>query len=333
MVRWGRLGVLLAAILGGRAAIAAPFVPGTGVKVSQVGDNFEDQSWEYYFNGAKASYEQDEEQRPPGGESANGRWYESAMRGQPDVIRRIATPPGGLPGSRGSLFLATKYSGIPGELANKQMQDDLLMSVKSRLGQPIPVSWQPSCVVRVYLPAFKRWENRTGSSFGVRGDVRGRTREGRVESYWPGMFILFRSETTKSRNYGRDFAQITVRARPNGQDIPGPVIEEPGWWTFGMSYTPEGQVHYYASPGVDDLTSEDHLYSSLPYGTRCMYFDNFMFNVANFENGQNWSTPWVIDDPAIFVIPPQGKTVQQLVRRSSGPRTAWGALFGKPAHQ
>ena len=68
-------------------------------------------------------------------------------------MRRIATPPGGLPGSRGSLFLATKFSGIPGELSGKQMQDDLLMSVKSRLGQPIPVTWQPSCVVRVYLPA------------------------------------------------------------------------------------------------------------------------------------------------------------------------------------
>jgi hypothetical protein len=334
MDRWGRLSVFWGVFAVPVACFAAPFVPGTGVKVAQVGDNFEDQGWEYYFNGEKASYEQDEEQRPPGGESANGRWYESAMRGQPDVIRRIGTPPGGLPGSRGSLFLATKYSGIPGELSGKQMQDDLLLSVKSRLGQPIPVSWQPSCVVRVYLPAFKRWENRTGSSFGFRGDVRGRTREGQVEPYWPGMFILFRSETTKSRNYGRDFAQITVRARPNGQDVPGPIIEEPGWWTFGLSFTPEGQVHYYASPGVDDLTAEDHLYSSLPYGTRCMYFDNVMFNVANFDNGRNWSTPWVIDDPSMYVIPPQGKSVQNLVRRSSGSsRTAWGGLFGKPSRR
>src|SRR5688572_17734725 len=93
MVRWGRLGVFLATVLAGGPLWAAPFVPGTGVKLSSVGDNFEAADWEYYFNGEKASYEQDEEQRPPGGESANGRWYEGAMRGQPDVIRRITTPP------------------------------------------------------------------------------------------------------------------------------------------------------------------------------------------------------------------------------------------------
>ena len=80
------------------------------------------------------------------------------------------------------------------------------------------------------------------------------------------MFILFRSET--SEKYDHDFAQLSVRARNNGQDVPGPIIEEPGWWTFGMSFTPDGQVHQYASPGIDDLTEEDRLYSSMPYGNR-----------------------------------------------------------------
>src|SRR5262245_16592201 len=120
MFRWIPLGLLAVVMGSSRAALAAPFVPGTGDKVTRVGDDFEDRAWEYYPNGEKASYEQDETQRPPGGESKNGRWYESAMRGQPDVVRRIATPPGGLPGSRGALFMATKYSGIPGELSNKQ---------------------------------------------------------------------------------------------------------------------------------------------------------------------------------------------------------------------
>ncbi len=256
------------------------------------------------------------------------------MRGQPDVVRRIATPPGGLEGSNGSLFLATMLSGIPGEISRKQMQDDLLMGVKERMGTGLPVSWRPSFVVRVYLPEFKRWENRSGSSFGVRGDVRGRNPDGTVESYWPGMFILFRSET--SAKYDHDFAQITVRAGNNGRDVPGPVIEEPGWWTFGLAFTPDGAVHYYASPGVDDLTEDDHLYSSLPYGTKCLYFDNFMVNVANFEDGRTWSTPWVIDDPAVYVVPPTGRTVQDLTRGSSmasrqrsagSPRTAWNRFW------
>ena len=87
-----------------------PFVPSTGVKVRQVGDDFEDPNWGYIMNGRKASHEQDEKQRPPGGASRNGRWYESALRGQPDVVKRVPTPPGGIEGSQGSMLMATRSS-------------------------------------------------------------------------------------------------------------------------------------------------------------------------------------------------------------------------------
>lgn len=308
-----------------------PFVPGSGVELSMVGDDFEDPQWGYIKNGAKASFEQDETQRPPGGRSRNGRWYESAMRGQPDVVRRIATPPGGLAGSKGAMLMVTRLSGIPGEISRQQMQDDLLMSVKERVGRPIPVAWQPSCVARVYLPEFDRWENRTGSSFGVRADVQGRNRDGEIEPYWPGFFILFRSKT--SPRYADDFAEIRIRAGQDGRDVKGPKIIEPGWWTFGMSFTPDGQVHFYARPGVEDLTEDDYLYSSFPYGSKCLLFDNFFFNVANLENGKNWSTPWVIDDPAMYVIPPGGRSVQSLLRSSNSTarnpgRSSGGGLGG-----
>ncbi|HMO85443.1 MAG TPA: hypothetical protein PKC18_11050 [Lacipirellulaceae bacterium] len=310
------------ALLAATAAYADPVVPGTGVKVTMVGDDFEAKDWEYIPNGPKASYEQDGAQRPPGGRSKNGRWYESAMRGQPDVVRRIATPPGGLPGSQGSLFLATKFSGVPGQLSGKQMQDDLLMGIQSRLGRPIPVSWSPSVVVRVYLPEFHRWEQRNGSSFGVRCDVRGRTAQGKVEPYWPGMFILFRSSATDK--YDRDFAQISVRARANGSDVPGPKIEEHGWWTFGISFTPDGQVHQYAREGVGDLTAADRLYSSMPYGNQTLFVDSFFVNVANLDNGRTWSTPWVIDDPTVYVIPPQGQSLRNLTGPGNGGTSSRG---------
>ena len=295
--------------------LAAPLVPGTGEKVTVVGDNFESPDWRYIKNGYKASYELDEQQRPPGGKSKNGRWYESAKRGQPDVIKRVPTPTGGLPGSRGALQVITRLSGIPGELSGKQQQDDLLMGVRSRLGQAIPVDWSPSFVVRVYLPEFDKWENRTGASFGIRADVRGRDRDGAVEPYWPGFFLLFRSKT--SRRFDQDFAQISVRAKENGHDVPGPKIYQPGWWTFGLSCTPDGKVHYFAKEGIEDLTAEDHLYSSYPYASRCLYFDNFFINVANWDNGKIWSTPWVIDDPEVYVVPPPGRTMAHLVRRRS----------------
>jgi hypothetical protein len=310
-----------------QGATSQPVVPGTGTKLTALGDDFESPEWRYVLNGAKASYEQDESQRPPGGRSINGRWYESAMRGQPDVVRRIDTPPGGIPGSTGSMYLATKFSGVPGELSGKQMQDDLLMGIQTRLGKAIPVGWRPSVVVRVYLPEFERWENRSGSSFGLRCDVRGRTPAGIVEPYWPGQFILFRSET--SEKYDHDYAQLSVRARTNGQDVPGPVIEESGWWTFGMSFTPDGQVHQYAHAGTDDLTENDRLFSSFPYGNKTQFVDAFFVNVANLDNGKTWSTPWVIDDPAVYVIPPQGQSVASLTNRTAndGNQTAVSRLF------
>ncbi len=309
-----------------------PFVPGTGVKVKQVGDDFEDPQWRYTMNGKKASHEQDKKQRPPGGASKNKRWFESALRGQPDVIKRVATPSGGVEGSQGSMLLATRFSGIPGKLAGTQMQDDLIMGVSTRIGRSVPVGWRPNCTVRVYLPEFDRWENRTGASFGIRADVRGRDRKGKIEPYWPGFFLLFRSETSKK--FDKDFAQISVRAQRNGRDLAGPKIYEPGWWTFGMSFTPDGQVHFYASEGADALTEEDHLYSSFPYGSQAMFFDNFFFDVANWENGKNWSTSWIVDDVEFFVIPPKGKTLANLVRsrhtsvaRRSKPN-AFGRVFG-----
>ncbi|MCA9259445.1 MAG: hypothetical protein KDA61_09610 [Planctomycetales bacterium] len=308
-----------------------PLVPGSGVKLALVGDDFEDPQWGYVLNGSKASHEQDEQTRPPGGRSRNGRWYESAKRGHPDVVKRVATPPGGPAGSRGAMYMATKYSGVPGELSGKQQQDDLLMSVKGRVGRAVPVAWQPSCVVRVYVPEFHRWERRSGSSFGLRGDVHGINREGEGESFWPGMFILHRPGNARSGQ--APYAEIRIRAREDGHDVPGPRIESPGWWTFGIAFTPDGQVHHYAKPGLEDLTEADHLYSSFPYGFRCQAFDNFFFNVANLDNGQHWSTPWVVDNAEFFVVPPKGQTVANLLQRRSDSGTSQTAQrkswFGK----
>jgi len=54
--------------------------------------------------------------------------------------------------------------------------------------------------------------------------------------------------------------------------------------------------------------------SSYPYNMKCSSFNNFFFNVANWDNGRSWSTKWVIDDPQIFVIPPKGQTASNLYR-------------------
>ena len=304
-----------------------PFVPGTGVFLENCCDDFEDPKWSYRYNHPKSSHEQDDRQRAPGGFSNNGLWHEGAKRGTPDLVKRVPTPPGGIAGSTGALLMATKMSGVPGKVSNSQQQDDLLLKVDRVLGGTIDVSWRPSCTVRVYLPEFEKWEKRSGPSFGMRADCIARTRDGENEHYWPGMFFLFRSE--RNHNIDKDFVKLTVRSNHRGQDVRSHDITEPGWWTLGMSFTPDGQVHYYASPGVDDLTEDDYLMSSFPYGYRTLAFDNFFFNVANWENGRNWSTAWVIDDPTIHVIPPAGKEVAQLYRKRKRGRNMRQQMTGR----
>jgi hypothetical protein len=295
----------------------APFVPGTGVFLEDCCDNFENTKWSYRYNHPKSSHEQDDRQRSPGGFSNNGLWHEGGKRGTPDLVKRVETPLGGIPGSNGSLMFATRNSGIPGKMAHSQQQDDLLMLFDKRLGRSIPISWEPSATVRVYLPPFDEWENRTGPQFGMRCDCTGRNPDGSVEAYWPGMFLLFQSEN--DRSIKKDSAKISCRGDRLGHDIRKVDIDKAGWWTLGLSFTSDGQVHYYASEGIDDLTPEDHIMSSFPYSMHNMTFNNFFFNVANWEDGR-WSTKWIIDDPKIFVQPPEGQSVSSVYRIKKKPQ-------------
>jgi hypothetical protein len=191
-------------------------------------------------------------------------------------------------------------------------QDDLLVSVRPRLGHNIPVSQTPNVVVRVYLRPFDEWENRTGASFGFRAELQTTKVEKKkglfslrtkrvTEPYWPGMFIQFNSKT--SPRFEEDSAVILVRGDNNGREFTGPKITEPGWWTLGMSFTPDGRSHFYASPGVDDLTVDDHIGSSFPYGYRAESFNTFFFNVVNQDDGHTWSTAWIVDETALYLAP------------------------------
>jgi hypothetical protein len=290
----------------------AALVPGTGTPVIQIGDNFEDPNWSYQYRLPKSSYNIDKEIRQPGGASNNGRWAESAKRGQPDVIRRVATPPDGLTGSQGSLLLRSRDTGRPGRPSYNGNQDDLLLRIQSRLHHYLPVTSSPSVVIRVFLPEWKYWENANGASFALRADVDGiRNGHASTEEYWPGMFIRFTPATQKTKT---PTAQISVRARENGGDYIAKQITETGWWTLGMSLTPDGRIHYYASPGVDDLTPQDRIASHFPYGFRCQHLDTIVLNVANRDAGK-WSTPWIIDDPTVYVLRPGTMQARQPARR------------------
>lgn len=305
--------VLSLTLVGWAAAPArAQVVPGTGTRVAY--DDMEDPSWSYELNLPKASSNLDNQERQPGGQSANGKWYESSLRGEPDIVKRVPTPAGGLPGSQGSLMMRTLYSGVPTYRTNKFQQDDLVFNASMTTGGYISPSRTPNCIAHVYLPPFNQWEKRTGTSFGIRADVigtfhkndgggRGWFRRGpttTVEPFWPGMFLQFNSKSDGQNQ--EDSATILVRANEYGQDIPAKQITQTGWWTFGMTFTPDGRVHYYAKPGVGKFTPADLLASTIPYGTKVENFNTIFFNVVNQDDGRSWSTEWIVDDPEIYVL-------------------------------
>ena len=289
---------------------SAPVVPGTGVQVQGVGDDFEDVQWKFNHYFPKSSKNIDRRERGPGGDSKNDRWYEGIKRGQPDVIKRVATPVGGLAGSQGSLLLQSLHTGIPGKQTYQQQQDDFIANVHYRLGGSIPVSQTPSVVVRVFLPPIKEWEKRSGCHFAFRSSCVadawkkpktpfGGRRE--KELYWPGFFLDFeRKEDSKKE---QDLAVWRIRADQSGNDFNAIPIQQTGWWTLGMTVTPDGRFHYYAKPGIDKLTKDDFVTSQNPYGFRAIQYRTFFFNVCNGDNGRDWSTAWIIDDPTLYYVP------------------------------
>ncbi|HEY0982664.1 hypothetical protein [Schlesneria sp.] len=293
--------------------VQAQVVPGTGQQIIEVFDDFEDPEWAFNLNLPKASANLDKTERHPSGFSNNRLFLESLYRGTPDFVSRVEAPAGGVPGSKGALGMQTLNSGIPGQRSYTFQQDDLIAGVQHKLGYMIPASWTPSYVTHVYIPPFDKWERRHGSHFGFRADCTttitkqknvgrlfksfGSTRK--LEQYWPGFFIQLNLKEKSGQS--EDFAMLLIRSDQNGNDVPGPKITRPGWWTLGMTITPDGRVHYYAHEGVERLTARDHLYSNFPYGYRCEQTSTFFFNIVNQDDGRTWSTRWIVDDPKVYV--------------------------------
>ncbi|MFV0446754.1 MAG: hypothetical protein ACK5Q5_24540 [Planctomycetaceae bacterium] len=287
-------------------SVSAQFVPGRGTLMTT--DNFETEKWGMNYNLPKSSKEEDEQIRYPLAVSTNGRWKEGPKRGIPDVVKVIDTPAGGIAGSTKSLLIRSKDTGIPGRLSYSQKQDDLVI-VSNSMG----LGNSPSVVTRIYLPDWDEWENRQGVHFGMRVGLQGpikkvpendsrffrRNRPTTViEPYYPGYFFQFNPKEN-SKN-GQDSVTLLIRANEYGQDMPGPTITQSGWYTFGMSISPDARVHYYMKPGVDDLTEADFITTTYPYAIPGTTFNTLFYNICNGDDGKTWSTPIVIDDPQVF---------------------------------
>ena len=310
-------GLLLSAAPCPSAALAQrPVVPGTGSEIVGVSDDFEDSKWSYIPRDPKSTEDIDDDRRGPTGRSKNGRWYEGIKRGHPDVVRRVSTPAGGLAGSEGALLLKSLYTGIPGRPSGEMHQDDFICNVQYRLRRRIDVSEVPSVTTRVFFPPVDEWEDRSGPHFGFRlalettamvekevGIFGLKREEMGNEVYWPGLFVEFESKHRRGKPH--DYAYFRVRSNRRGGDFRGPQITTTGWWTLGMSVTPDGMVHYYASPGVDELSEDDYITSQFPYGYRAERFRTFFYNTCSADDGRRWSTAFIVDDPKVYVLRPR----------------------------
>lgn len=308
--------------------VNAQVVPGTGTLIEHVGDDFEDPDWSFVHNFPKGSRENNDRTNGPSGYSTNGRFIEGPERGQPDHMQIVPTPAGGLPGSRQALWVSTLHSGVPGQNTNTVEQDDLIAICPQLLGTNIRPSESPNCVVRVFFPEPERWEKRNGPHFGFRLGCRTTApQEGEgflglgspmgPEPYWPGIWVHYRHTADRTGPAGTAF--LTVRGDANGRDIRAGDMDQFGWWTFGISATPDGQVHYYAKRGVGNLTAADRLSSQYPYGFRTEQVTSFFFNFCNLNDGKTWSTPIVIDDPQLYLVNPTRvlQTVEQKQKRQA----------------
>ncbi|MEX2175459.1 MAG: hypothetical protein WD872_13940 [Pirellulaceae bacterium] len=316
-------GSLLAGRAGANSKPMPAVVPGTGIPVARTGDDFEADDWTYYPQHPKSSWNIDEEMRVPGGISQNRQWVEAAKRGQPDVVRRVPTPPGGIEGSKGAMVIQSLYSGIPGTLTHQQQQDDLLSNSEQLGGRAIPVTWSPNCVCRVFIVPPKNWEERNGASFGYRIGLVGWGKENN-EEYWPGMFFhMERGLKDNERTYS---VRAWVRADGHGRDMPSLTFQPETWMTMGMSCTPDGACHFFVKAGIEDLEAKDCVGSYWPYNYRAHSFQCCFFNVINMDDGRSISTPWIIDDAMLYCA-----TAPQAQVRGPRPGTTTAAV--PPAEQ
>ena len=308
--------IVVAGILAATYSVAdaqvRPIVPGTGRLVTACGDDFEDPNWRYVPRNPKSTEDIDENQRGPTGKSVNGRWYEGVKRGHPDVVRRVPTPAGGLPGSEGALLLKSMFTGIPGRGSRESHnQDDFICNVQYRLKGRVPITKLPNVVTRVWLPKVNTWEKRSGPHFGFRlalettaikepegGFFLFKSAGPENEVYWPGMFVQLESKYQTKKQY--DYAYWRIRCNGRGQDFKGPQISTTGWWTLGMSCTHDGRVHYFISEGIDDLTQDDYVTSQYPYGYKTERLRSFFYNTMSRDDGRTWSTGVVVDDPKLY---------------------------------
>ena len=133
----------------------------------------------------------------------------------------------------------------------------------------------------------------------MRGKEKGKDE---TEPYWPGIFVNYKRPADRRKNEAPAF--WVIRASNPGGDYQQTPIKESGWYTLGMSFTGDGMIHYYIHKGGEDLTAADRVASQFPVQLSMLVLHRRLLRLFGSNDGQNWTTGWVIDDPAVFLAYP-----------------------------
>lgn len=217
-------------------------------------------------------------------------------RGDPELLKCIATPDGGKNGSTRALEIRTN------EIDSDKVpyQEDLrTINFEKKLGRKLTRTDQPVVTVRVWLPPFDQWGDYY--KFGFRQEFI-RKNDFQYYQYYASIFFVY----DKPRPF------FIFRIHPNLEkkaiEILGGPIRKPGWWTLAIAFDEKGVDYYYARPGVDIPTEEDKIFDTRQLKAKEDTYDSSMDKVAYsffslmYPETGNASPQFVIDDYEVWVV-------------------------------
>lgn len=260
-------------------------LPGTGIKITQLSDDFENPNWS--FNYASNI-------------SSNGMWYGS-LRGAPEVLNRTTPPAGGIPGQTGALQIRSRDNDNDGY----PQQEDLVTKFHNQLyGRYLQRADQPSFVAHIYMPPYASMQ-KDWSTLGFR--IEARSNQLNPGYYYPSIWLQYYNY---GGNYPNNFGVVVrmgdgfasdVYVKNMGANYAG------GWVSVGISFDELGIGHYYFKEGVLPFTAADKIYDTtmFPGGSNAKmdWIAYHFLSIGYNANDPDLSPDYRIDDVSVYIVP------------------------------
>jgi len=207
-------------------------------RLNELCDYFEDTSWSY---------------NPQTEEFYKKLWRGGSGRGIPELLKRVTTPTGGKDGSKYALEICTNETEIYKD-KNLTQEDLLTAEYEQILKRKLTRADQPVFIVRVWLPPFDQWGDQRSFGFRHESFLENGVKDQHYSTIW---LVYDRSMKPKP------FFKYRIGTNELFYEVYDPrLIEQDGWWTIAIAFDKNGFCHYYAHPGVGDLTEKDEMFDA-----------------------------------------------------------------------